>query len=187
MFGSFGATTITSGNALAIRSDPAARTLAGDVQMIAASAITIVGNVTSEVRSVTNVFHDPANLSVTPGAAVNAPTISTLATVPYARLRAQVQGQADGPDLWTANLTQNSAGQQRAVSSVRSRYGSGAATIDMGAPDVGGTSGWQSNRGPLVGDNTFWNVSLTGWLTANNGLVDGAACYTVQRQGTFTP
>jgi hypothetical protein len=63
----------------------------------------------------------------------------------------------------------------------------GASTIDLGVPDFTGTSGWQNAWGPLVGVNTFWNVSMTGWVTGNNGLVDGALFRMGQRQGTFTP
>jgi uncharacterized protein YdeI (BOF family)/uncharacterized membrane protein len=187
-FGSLGATTLSSGNSLTIRTVPAARTAAGDVQMIATNAVTFSGNVTSQIRSVTNVFRDPANLSVTLGAAVNTPTISTLATAPYARLRAQAQRQSDYQDFFTTNFTQNGPGLQRTVSlTMTAAYLGGASTIDMAVPDFTSTSGWQNTWGPVVGVSAFWNVAMTGWISANNGLIEGAVFRVGQRQGTFTP
>jgi len=187
-FGSLGATTLTSGNSHTMRIVPAARTASGDVQMIATNAVTFSGAITSQIRSVTNVFRDPANLSITLGAAVNTPTISTLATTPYARVRAQAQRQSDYQDFWSTNLTQNAPGQQRTVSiTMTAGYVGGASTIDMAVPDFAGVSGWQNTWGPLAGVSAFWNVSMTGWVTANNGVVDGAVFRTGQRQGQFTP
>lgn len=187
-FGSLGATTLTTGNSLTIRTVPVARTVTGDVQMIATNAITFAGNVTSQIRSVSNVFRDPANLNVTLGAAVNTPTLSALATAPYARLRAQAQRQSDYQDFWTTNFTQNSAGQQRTVSiTMTAGYVGGATTIDMFVPDFTSTSGWQNTWGPLAGVSTSYNVSMTGWISPNNGIIEGAIFRTGQRQGNFTP
>ncbi len=187
-FGSMGATTLASGNSVTIRTVPLARTITGDVQMIATNAITFAGSVTSQIRSVTNVFRDPANLNVTLGAAVNTPTISALATVPYARLRAQAQRQSDYQDSWSANFTQNSAGQQRVVSMQASAgYVGGAATIDLAVPDFAGVAGWQNLWGPVAGVSAFYNVSMTGWISPNVGILEGAVFRVGQRQGTFTP
>lgn len=187
-FGSLGATTLTTGNSLTIRTVPAARTAAGDVQMIATNAITFAGSITSQIRSVTNVFRDPANLNITLGAAVNTPTVSALATAPYARLRAQAQRQSDYQDFFTTNFTQNSGGQQRTVSlTMTAAYVGSATTIDMFVPDFTSVSGWQNTWGPLAGVNTFYNVSMTGWISPNNGIIEGAVFRVGQRQGNFTP
>jgi hypothetical protein len=134
------------------------------------------------------VFRDPANLNVTLGAAVLTPTISAVATAPYARLRAQVQRQSDYQDFWSTNFTQNSVGQQRTVSiTMTAGYVGGAATIDMAVPDFTSVSGWQNTWGPLAGVNAFYNVSMTGWISPNNGIIEGAVFRVGQRQGTFTP
>lgn len=187
-FGSLGASSALSGNALNLFNVPSNKTAAGDVQALAVNAVTISGSQVTQIRSVTAVFRDPANAMVTPGAPVNQPTISTLATAPYARPRAQSARQAEYQDFWSANFVQVTTSSRRSVTITTSLgYVGAGSTIDMGLPDFTGVGGWQNSWGPIAGNLVNWNVAMTGWQSATVGLVDGALYRIGQRQGTFTP
>ena len=187
-YGSLGAVSLATGSTLTIPIVPSTKTAAGDVQAIAVNAATISGSLATQIRSVTAAFRDPANASVTLGAVVGTPTISTLASAPYARLRAQVTRQNDYQDFWSVNFTQIATSSRRAVSiTMSAAYLGAGSTLDLGIPDFAGVSGWQNTWGPIAGTVTTWNVAMTGWVSANGGLVDGALYRIGQRQGTFTP
>lgn len=187
-FGSLGAISLVTGSTLNLNIVPSSKTAAGDVQAIAVNAATISGSLATQIRSVTAVFRDPANASVTLGAAVNTPVISTLATAPYARLNAQVTRQTDYQDSWIANFSQFATASRRTVNITMSAgYAGSGTSLDLRVPDFTGVSGWQNTWGPITGNLTQWNVAMTGWISANGGLVDGALFRTGQRQGTITP
>ena len=187
-FGSLGLTSLVAGSTMNVSIVPPARTAAGDVQAIAVNATTSSGSFVTQIRSVTAAFRDPANATVTLGAVVNTPTISVQATAPYARLQAQVTRQSDYQDSWATFFTQTASAARRAVAiTMTSAYLGAASTLDMGIPDFTGVSGWQNTWGPVAGNVTAWNVAMTGWLSANGGLVDGALFRIGQRQGTITP
>ena len=187
-FGSLGAVNLATGNMLNIFTVPSNKTAAGDVQAIAVNAATISGSLATQIRSVTAVFRDPSNVSVTLGEQVNQPTISTLATAPYARPRAQFARQADYLDQWIVSFTQVGGASRRAVSiTMSSAYAGSGSNIDVGVPDFTPVGGWQNSWGPITGNLMNWGVAMTGWLTPTGGLVDGARYRIGQRQGTFTP
>lgn len=187
-FGSLGAISLVTGSTLNLNIVPSSKTAAGDVQAIAVNAATISGSLATQIRSVTAVFRDPANASVTLGAVVNTPVISTLATAPYARLNAQVTRQTDYQDSWIANFSQFATASRRTVNITMSAgYAGSGTSLDLRVPDFTGVSGWQNTWGPIAGNLTSWNVAMTGWISANGGLVDGALFRTGQRQGTITP
>jgi hypothetical protein len=187
-FGSLGAISLATGSTLTLNIVPSSKTAAGDVQAISVNAATISGSLATQIRSVTAVFRDPANASVTLGSVLNIPTISTLATAPYARLRAQVTRQSDYQDSWIANFSQFATASRRTVNITMSvGYLGAGSSLDLSVPDFTGVGGWQNTWGPIAGNLTSWNVAMTGWISANGGLVDGALFRTGQRQGTFTP
>lgn len=187
-FGSLGASTLASGNTLNIFTVPSSKTAAGDVQAFTVNAATISGSSVTQIRSVTTALRNPANPSVTLGSTVNTPTISTLATAPYARPRAQFARQSDYLDQWIANFTQVGSASRRAVSiTMSSAYAGSGSSIDLGVPDFTTVGGWQNVWGPIAGNLVNWTVAMTGWISATGGLVDGALFRTGQRQGTFTP
>ena len=187
-FGSLGSTTLTTGSVLDIKIVPTNKTQAGDVQAIAVNAATIAGTLASQIRSVTAVFRDPTNPTVTLGSAMNTPTISTLANAPYARLRAQFARLADYQDYWSVNFTQTATASRRSVTlTVSSAYAGAGSSLDLAIPDFTGVGGWNHAWGPIAGTQVVWNVAMTGWISATGGLVDGALFRTGQRQGLFTP
>ncbi|MEP7380528.1 MAG: hypothetical protein ABI910_02515 [Gemmatimonadota bacterium] len=186
-FGSLGAFPLSSGSTANILIVPPAQTVAGDVQAFAANAYIVAGSVTAELRSVTAAFQDPTNRTVTLGARMNDPTISTVATTPYARLRTVASRQSDYQDFWTANYTQL-GGSPRGVSiTMSSAYIGNAGSFDVTMPNFSGVGAWQNTWGLLPGVTTNWNVSMTGWISGSGGLSDGAIFRTAQRQGTLTP
>ncbi|MBK9977182.1 MAG: hypothetical protein IPP20_04510 [Gemmatimonadetes bacterium] len=109
------------------------------MQAIAVNAATISGSLATQIRSVTAAFRDPANASVTLGAVVGTPTISTLASAPYARLRAQVTRQNDYQGFWSVNFTQIATSSRRAVSiTMSAAYLGAGSTLDLGIPTLRG-------------------------------------------------
>lgn len=187
-FGSLGSSTLTTGSVLDIKIVPTNKTQAGDVQAIAVNAATIVGAQVTQIRSTTAVFRDPTNPTVMLGSALNAPTIGTLATAPYARLRAQFARQSDYQDHWSTTFTQTATAARRSVTiTMTAAYAGAGSNLDLFIPDFTGVGGWNNAWGPIAGNLVNWNVAMTGWISANGGLVDGALFRVGQRQGTFTP
>ncbi|MCC6927594.1 MAG: hypothetical protein IT359_01275 [Gemmatimonadaceae bacterium] len=187
-FGSLGSSTLTTGSVLDIKTVPSNKTQPLDVQALTVNAATIAGSLATQIRSVTAVFRDPSNPTVTLGSAIGAPTISSISNAPYARLRAQFARLADYQDFWSATFTQTATASRRSVTiTVSSAYAGAGTSLDLSIPDFTGVGGWNNAWGPIAGNLVNWNVAMTGWISANGGLVDGALYRIGQRQGTFTP
>ncbi len=187
-FGSLGASSLTSATTLTLPVVPASRTIAGDVQMLAVSAATIVGSTVTHIRSLAVIDRNPTAQTLTLGGALNSATVTVAATAPYARLRAQLTRQAEYNDSYSANFAQNVGATSRTMTvSMSAAYLGAAGTLDVSVPDLSGAAGWLNSWGLATGTSTTWNVAATGWIALNGALLDGARWRTAQRQGTIVP
>jgi hypothetical protein len=183
-----GFTQLTTGNVANISVVPAAKTVAGDVQSLAINAAVIQSQVPTQLRSIAAIFRDPTNQTITLGAVLNTPTVTTVATAPYARLRTQLTRQSDYQNSWSTSYSQQGNAPRSGTIQMSDNYIGSAAAFDVTLPDFSGLTGWQNTWGPQAGVSIFWNVSAFGWLTGNGqGLVDGVTYRIGQRQGNITP
>ncbi|MGH7637635.1 MAG: hypothetical protein ACREOK_08275 [Gemmatimonadaceae bacterium] len=88
----------------------------------------------------------PMDRTVTLGPPIAAPSVTTLTTAPYVRLRATVPVQAEYPGMMQVTLRQFTlGGQNRVILAVTAGYLAGAATWDITVPEMTGTSGFDAN------------------------------------------
>lgn len=186
-FAFLGQTLLASGSTANLFTVPSARTVAGDVHAITASAVVLSGTLASEMRLVTAAFRDPTNQTVTLGARMNAPAVTVAASAPYARLRSVAVKQSDYPDFYNASFTQVSATPRSTIITMSSAYLGSAGSFDVTVPDFTGVGGWSNAWGLQAGVSTIWSVGMTGWISGTGGLVEGSVFRTAQRQGQITP
>ena len=119
---------------------PLARTEAGDLHQVFVNAV--AG--TTSIRSAAQYNRELVNRTITLGAELMMPTISTITNSPYARLRAVGTFQADYPDAVGASFTQSAgAGRSWAVNASRG-YLNNAAAYELALPDLSGAAGFNA-------------------------------------------
>jgi hypothetical protein len=165
---------------------PAAQQVAGDFHLLSASAINNVMNPT-EYRTAQKAFVAPGDQTLVLGPGLIGPTVSVLATQPYARLRASYNVQPEYNTLFIANFSQDTRDAQVLMSAA---YSQNAATVNLDVPDLSGVAGWQNTWGPLAGAQVNWMFSATKYPPGSTVLtefVDGMLWETAMRMGTITP
>jgi hypothetical protein len=165
---------------------PSARTIAGDLHIVSASASQVSANIPVATRTVTTMARDPNNLNVTLGQALSAPTVSST-NGSYARVRLAVARQSDYPNLWTAGFGQSAGSTSRSLSFTVFPSVAGPSTVIMEVPDFSAVAGWQNIWGPRVGTQGQWFASANGWVIGNGNQSEGTVIRTGQRFGNFTP
>ncbi|MFN8574288.1 MAG: hypothetical protein U0132_19715 [Gemmatimonadaceae bacterium] len=178
---------LTSGNTANVAIVPSAKTLSGDLQVLTATASVTSGS-DLQLRTVSTAFRDPGNQTATLGAVLSTPTVSTVATAPYARLRTVMARQSDYANSWTASYQQGSSTDARtAFIFMTSGYIGGAASFDVTIPDFTGVSGWQSIWGLQTGTQTGWTTTAAGWVAGSGGVQEGSIIRLGTRHGSITP
>jgi hypothetical protein len=134
-------------------------------------------------------FHSAADRTVTLGAALGAPTITTLAPTPYLRLRAQLPQQSDYNRLAEVSYSQSNgtSGSRTASVAMTAGYaGGGAYTLDI--PDFSGVAGWNNAWGLQPGVSTNWSVAEIGgtFLFGFQAPSEGASFVEASLSGTIT-
>lgn len=104
---------------------------------------------TGSSRGTERFFHNPANQTLSIGPELNIPTITTIATIPYVQLRAQLQAQTDYTTMLNVLFSQQN---QFAVKSVSffvtaSYFGGTPVTWDLVIPNFSGAVGWNDSWG----------------------------------------
>lgn len=183
-FGTFGGSSATN----TVYGLPAALTQSTDLHVVSASAITLLGGTTlSEQRTATQFNRLLADRTLTLGPSLLFPTLTTITTTPYARVRAVGNWQAEYGDQIFAIFSQRAGGVARGWSVFATRaYFSGANSYDFDVPDFSGVSGWNNAWGLVGGtavDVSAFATSAGGGVTSIEGLVSRSAA----RFGTYTP
>lgn len=181
------ALTLASGSTSNVSIVPSAKTQSGDLQVLTASASVTSGS-DLQLRTVTTAFRDPGNQTVTLGAVLSTPTVTTVATAPYARLRSVLARQSDYANSWTASFSQGTITDSRAAFIIMtSGYIGSATSFDVTIPDFTGVAGWQSIWGLQSGMQTGWTTSASGWVAGSGGVQEGSIIRLGTRHGTITP
>jgi hypothetical protein len=172
---------------------PAANQATGDFHALIASAIVLSGSSASQIRSATKFFKTVADQTITFGAVPNAPTITTVATSPVARLRAQWSVQTDYNKLFTINYSQTAGGVARQVNIMATAAGLGGnpTSVDVTIPDFSTVAGFDTNWGLKTGTAVSWQTNASGWTFASNPFgstpVEGGVVLSGAKIGSITP
>jgi len=173
--GNFFTPSLPAGNTTAtITGIPATHTAAGDLHNL--SAFTL-----SSDRAVFRYMRDITNQAIAFGPVLTLPTISTIATTPYARLRSSGTWMAEYATAGTVSYEQDTRLWEVFVS----RGFNAAGTYQIDIPDLSGVTGFLSSWGLLAGATTTWTATFSD--LAANSITDGGGFKTAARTGTITP
>lgn len=159
---------------------PAAQQRPGDLHVITAVSTPLQTSGTISQRGVIRFQAASANLTLTYGAALAAPTVSTLSAATPLRYRVQAPVQTQYAEMYEAVWSQ----PNRSVLVFETKGYSGGAAWDLSIPDLasaGYNATWGLQAGTTVGSSyvgTGYDFSIT------NGLVDGGTQYFATRTNT---
>ncbi|MEP6621937.1 MAG: hypothetical protein ABJE47_21620 [bacterium] len=148
---------------------PAANQTATDRHFAAVSSIGSVSATAQTLRLATIFFKDAIDRTITLGAAPSAVTITSVATTPSPRLRAQATAQSDYSNLITSSFAQLSSGVTRNVLIYQTMGHRGAAAAwDVSMPDLSAVAGWDSNWALKSGASTTVSTVTTGYSSTGS-------------------
>lgn len=107
-------------------------------------------------RTVLHWYRNPASKSLVLGAALNTPTIQTITSTPYVRMRTTLQSQVDYPDFATAYFIQSS--RSVFVTVTAAHFSGTPTTWTNEIPDFSAAGGYPTNAGLQSGTSTQWFV-----------------------------
>ena len=145
---------------------PSGLTQTGDLHLIDLNALATSG---AGYRTVLHWYRNPANKSLTLGAALNTPSVQNITSTPYVRMRTMLQSQSDYPDFATAYFIQASRSVFVTVSAAH--LGGTPTTWTNEIPDFSAAGGYPTNAGLQSGASTEWVVeafdgSLADYISA---------------------
>lgn len=144
---------------------PAALTQAGDFH-----ELEVFADQGALYRGEVQFYRTAGNRSVTLGAQMSNPTLTTVATSPRLRLRTQVSSQSEYGAFITVAHVQPS--REVVLTATNSWFGGTPITWDLTIPDMSGVTGFPSGAGLVSGAGTDWYVDVyggTGGLRAYYG------------------
>ena len=171
---------LATGNTRTIWGVPSTRTQAGDLHFVIAQASNATGSIS---RGFFQYNRDLANRTLTLGALLNVPAVTSIGTAAFARLKTAGTFQSDYLDGVTSTFNQSTRGWSVQLTKA---YLGNSASFDFDVPDLSGVSGFQSTWALVGGVSTQWSVSALGGL-ANFVLTEGTTLRTATRTGTITP
>jgi hypothetical protein len=136
---------------------PAARLEPGELQSIAATT-TALNNVT---RAAKTYFRSPADLTLTFGAAPDAPQLEVVSSAPTARLRARFGAQADY-DRLTTIAYQQAPNAIVTVGMTPAYAAMNAGRYDLVVPELSGVPGFDPRWALHAGAQALWSASRIG-------------------------
>lgn len=179
-FFSFGALGGGGGSTRTAYGVPLARTQTGDLHYLQATAV----SGTTIVRTVGQYNRELTNRTIALGPVLNAPTIASVATAPYRRLRASGSWQTEYNQGVGATFYQT-AGSSRSWSITSSNAYFTGGTFELEIPDLSGVSGFNSTWGLLTGGSVEWSLSASKVENAPIGpFVEGYRFLAGSRTGT---
>lgn len=111
-------------------------------------------------RGEVHYYRSPVNRSVSLGATLTNPTLTTVATSPGLRLRTQLTSQLEYGAFVSVSHVQPS--RQVVLTATNSWYGGTPATWDLTIPDLGGVPGFPTSARLQSGAGTDWYVDAYG-------------------------
>ena len=146
-----------STNSQTIYGVPEGLTQTGDLHQLELQAQPSNGD---RYRVVRRWYRNPANQSLSLGPTLNMPTISSLGTSPYLRLRASLQTQSEYDSFATAYFVQEEAGELFSVfvTHTAGYHGGAPNTWVLDIPPDLDDAGWPSSAWLVSGGGTQWFV-----------------------------
>ncbi|WP_201773084.1 beta strand repeat-containing protein [Gemmatirosa kalamazoonensis] len=151
-------TGLGSGNTLPYYAVPASQLQPSDIHQIAVIA-TPPGNTPTSFRYVFTYLRTAGAQTVTLGPSLGATSVTSLATTPYLRLRAQVPSQSNYNGLATASFQQT--GHTVTVTQTAAYTGTAPANWTLDIPDLS-AAGYDPTWGLRTGAQTTWTVTAVG-------------------------
>ena len=167
---------------------PQDRVRAGDIQSVAVSAVSAASPLTDS-RGTVKYFETVADQVLTVGPYLGTVTVTSEASVPYARPRVRYIRQADYMGHINVSFGQDT---RDVIFWITDDYLGSATDLDVAFPDFGSVAGWNNLWGPLGGVDTRWVVNANGW-TSGAGTIGpdvftpGLEVRSAIRTGTITP
>jgi hypothetical protein len=155
---------------------PAAPQRASDFHGVAITALSATG-----IRATTEYFHTLSARTVTLGAVMPTPTITTLAGA-YKRLQAVYTLPADYPGLTGFGYV-NGAGTKSVAISATPGYRGGSSTT-LGLDNYSGLAGWDDTWPPGTGATGDWTISGFGNALVNPCTENASTKFAIEG-GTF--
>ena len=141
-------------------------------------------------RSLTKLYKQSADQTVTLGPDLNLPTITQPSVNPYVMFRAQLARQNEYDQYTFVSYSQRTGRQNSVFIGATETYLNGT-DFDIMIPNFSGLAGWNDMWGPELGVETDWGVFGLGWsgLGGITGIPveDGAVNLSAARIGTITP
>ena len=183
--GSFSSFAASQTSPLTLFGVPASLTQAGDFHASTALATTTSGSLTTS-RGVFQYNRDISARTLALGGAASAPSFSTVATSPYARVRAQGPWQSEYGDAMGVSYTQGNA-RSWTISASRGYFGSSAAQYDVVIPDLSGVGTFNNAWGLVAGTATDYSLTVYAGFRGLTAITEGASFRIASRSGTITP
>jgi uncharacterized membrane protein len=161
---------------------PSARTQAGDLHYVLAIAV----SGTSIIRQVAGYNREMTDRTLTLGPVLAEPTVSTVATAPYRRLRATGTIPPEYNQAVGIAYTQSGGTGRSWTISMSAGYAGGTA-YDLEVPDLTGVAGFNASWGLVNGLATDWAVSASRVEnnTGNGGPAENFRFFSGSRSGTL--
>jgi uncharacterized membrane protein len=177
-------TVIAGGATRTLQGVPLARTQAGDLHQLGVIAI----SGTTAQRAVFQYNREFTTRTITLGPALTAPTVSSLGSAPYPRLRAAGPFQTEYGQQIAVTYTQTSGGGRSwSITATPAWYGN-AATYQLDLPDLTSADGFQTTWALAAGVTTTWSASAAKVENAPIGpFVENFRLLQASRTGTITP
>lgn len=181
----FGSALNTSGSAT-VYGVPTSRLATGDFHFAIGLSVALDG---SSQRGLYQYNRELVNRTLTLGPQLSTPSVTSLGTTPYARLRSTGSWQAEYGDGVGVTFSQGTtASNVRTWTVSQSRGFAAGSTYQLEIPDLSGTSGWNNTWGLAGGLQTTVSTSATGGaVQAFITPAEGAAFRQASRTTQITP
>lgn len=159
---------------------PLARTQTGDLHIL--QAIAVAGS--TNVRIVAQYNRELTSRTLTFGPVLTAPTIASVATAPYRRLRASGTLQSEYNQFIGASFTQSTGGTRSWTITASAGFFPSTA-YDLEVPDLSGVAGFNNTWGLITGTAVDWSISASRVENGTNGVfVENYRFLSGSRSGT---
>ena len=165
---------------------PSSLTQAGDFHAATVFASTNSSAALAISRGVFQYNRDVAARTIALGATPTAPTVTSLASAPYARPRVQGTWQSDYGDVVNGSFTQDN-GRSWVITGSRAYFGTGSSTFDFDVPDLSGVAGFNNAWGLASGTSTIFGFNVFGGFRGLTSITENSSFRFGGRSSTITP
>ncbi len=165
---------------------PSSLTQAGDFHAATVFASTSTSASSTTSRGVFQYNKDVAARTVTLGATPTAPTLTSLASAPFARPRVQGTWQSDYADVVNGSFTQSNT-RTWVITGSRAYFGTGSSTFDFDVPDLSGVAGFNNSWGLVSGTSTVFQFNVFGGFRGLTAITENSSFKFGGRMSTITP